>query len=94
MKDGDVAGLSCFQNRYGFVGVKRENGQFFVVMQKAMDEFDGATGADDDSEGDEGEGGGSQSGNPDEGEDQDGGNDRAKALLAQIKKITDQTKED
>ena len=63
-------------------------------MQKAMDEFDGATGADDDSEGDEGEGGGSQSGNPDEGEDQDGGNDRAKALLAQIKKITDQTKED
>lgn len=64
------------------------------VMQKAMDEFDGAPGADDDSEGDEGEGGGSQSGNPDEGEDQDGGNDRAKALLAQIKKITDQTKED
>ena len=33
MKDGDVAGLFCFQNRYGFVGVKRENGQFFVVMQ-------------------------------------------------------------
>ena len=41
LKDGDVAGLSCFQNRYGFVGVKRENGQFYVVMQKAMDKGDG-----------------------------------------------------
>ena len=41
MKDGDVAGLSCFQNRYGFVGVKKENGQFFVVMQKAMEKGDG-----------------------------------------------------
>ena len=41
MKDGDVAGLSCFQNRYGFVGVKRENGQFFVVMQKAMEKGEG-----------------------------------------------------
>ena len=41
LKDGDVAGLSCFQNRYGFVGVKKENGQFYVVMQKAMDKGDG-----------------------------------------------------
>ncbi len=40
LKDGDVAGLSCFQNRYGFVGVKRENGQLFLVMQKAMDKGD------------------------------------------------------
>jgi arabinoxylan arabinofuranohydrolase len=41
LKDGDVAGLSCFQNRYGFIGVKKENGQFFIVMQKAMDKGDG-----------------------------------------------------
>ena len=41
LKDGDVAGLSCFQNRYGFVGVKKENGEFYVVMQKAMDKGDG-----------------------------------------------------
>ena len=40
LKDGDVAGLSCFQNRYGFVGVKKENGVFYVVMQKAMDKGD------------------------------------------------------
>jgi arabinoxylan arabinofuranohydrolase len=41
LKNGDVAGLSCFQNRYGFVGVKKENGQFYVIMQKAMDKGDG-----------------------------------------------------
>ena len=35
LKDGDVAGLSCFQNRYGFVGVKKENGQLYIVMQRA-----------------------------------------------------------
>ena len=40
LKDGDYAGLSCFQNRYGFVGVKKEDGQLFVVMQKAMDKGD------------------------------------------------------
>ena len=40
LKEGDVAGLSCFQNRYGFVGVKKENGQFYVVMTKAMDKGD------------------------------------------------------
>ena len=40
LKDGDVAGLSCFQNRYGFIGVKKENGQFFIVMQKAMEKGD------------------------------------------------------
>ena len=40
LKDDDVAGLSCFQNRYGFVGVKNEGGQFYVVMQKAMDKGD------------------------------------------------------
>ena len=40
LKDGDVAGLSCFQNRYGFVGAKKENDQLYIVMQKAMDKGD------------------------------------------------------
>jgi arabinoxylan arabinofuranohydrolase len=40
LKDGDYAGLSAFQNRYGFVGVKRENGKFFIVMQRAMEKGD------------------------------------------------------
>ena len=35
LADGDVAGLSAFQNRYGFVGVKREGAQRFLVMQRA-----------------------------------------------------------
>jgi arabinoxylan arabinofuranohydrolase len=41
LKDGDVAGLSCFQNRFGFVGVKKENGELYVVMKKAMYKGDG-----------------------------------------------------
>ena len=41
LKDGDYAGLSAFQNRYGFVGVKKENGQFYVVMHRAMKKDDG-----------------------------------------------------
>jgi arabinoxylan arabinofuranohydrolase len=40
LKDGDVAGLSAFQNRYGFVGVKKENGQLYIVMQRAMEKGD------------------------------------------------------
>ena len=40
MKDGDCAGISAFQRRYGFVGVKKENGQLFVVMHRAMDQKD------------------------------------------------------
>ena len=40
LKDGDYAGISAFQNRYGFVGVKRENGQLFIVMQRAMEKGD------------------------------------------------------
>jgi arabinoxylan arabinofuranohydrolase len=36
MKDGDVAGLACFQNRYGFVGIKKENENYYIVMHKAM----------------------------------------------------------
>ena len=40
LKDGDYAGLSAFQNRYGFVGVKKENGQMFIVMHRAMKKGD------------------------------------------------------
>ena len=40
MKDGDCAGLASFQNRYGFVGVKKENGKFYVVMQRAKEKGD------------------------------------------------------
>ncbi len=35
LKDGDWAGLASFQNRYGFVGVKRESGRLFIVMHRA-----------------------------------------------------------
>lgn len=35
MKDDDCAGLASFQNRYGFVGVKKENGKLYVVMHRA-----------------------------------------------------------
>ena len=40
LKEGDCAGLSAFQNRYGFVGVKKENGKSFVIMQRAMEKGD------------------------------------------------------
>jgi arabinoxylan arabinofuranohydrolase len=40
LKDGDYAGLSAFQNQYGFVGVKRENSQLYIVMHRAMDKGD------------------------------------------------------
>ena len=40
LKDGDYAGLSAFQNRYGFVGVKMENGQLYLVMHRAMEKGD------------------------------------------------------
>ena len=40
LKDGDCAGLAAFQNRYGFVGVKKENGKCFVIMQRAMEKGD------------------------------------------------------
>ena len=40
MKDGDCAGIASFQRRYGFVGVKRENGQFYVIMHKTEDTKD------------------------------------------------------
>lgn len=40
MKDGDLAGLASFQRRYGFVGVKKENGQLQIVMHRAMNRDD------------------------------------------------------
>ena len=40
MKDGDYAGLSAFQNRYGFVGVKKENGLLYLIMHRAMEKGD------------------------------------------------------
>ncbi|MVM28476.1 family 43 glycosylhydrolase [Spirosoma sp. HMF4905] len=35
LKEGDFAGLSLLQKNYGLVGVKRENGQHFIVMVSA-----------------------------------------------------------
>lgn len=35
MRDGDRAGISAFQNQYGYVGVKRENGKNHVIMHRA-----------------------------------------------------------
>lgn len=32
IKDGDYVGLSAFQNRYGFVGNKMEDGKKYIVM--------------------------------------------------------------
>lgn len=40
MRDGDCAGLASFQNRYGFVGVRMENGRKYVVMHRAQDKDD------------------------------------------------------
>ncbi len=40
MKDGDVAGLASFQNRYGLVGVKKVDGKLYVIMHKAMEKGD------------------------------------------------------
>lgn len=36
MRDGDVAGLAAFQNQYGFVGIKMEDGQKYLVMHRAI----------------------------------------------------------
>ena len=32
MKNGDVAGISTFIGNYGFIGVKKENDQFYLIM--------------------------------------------------------------
>lgn len=42
LKDGDVAGISAFQNQYGFVGVKMEGGKRSIVMQRAQKKDDAA----------------------------------------------------
>lgn len=40
MRDGDVAGLAAFQNQYGFVGIKMEDGVKYLVMHRAEKEND------------------------------------------------------
>jgi arabinoxylan arabinofuranohydrolase len=40
LKEGDYAGLSCYQNRYAFIGVTKLNGELIVVMQKALEKND------------------------------------------------------
>ena len=40
MKNGDVAGLAAFQQRYGYVGVKMENGTKYLVMTKTESDSD------------------------------------------------------
>ncbi len=45
MQDGDVAGISSFQNQYGFVGVEVVNGEKRIVMHRSRqkDDADGFT---------------------------------------------------
>lgn len=33
MKDGDCAGLAAFQSAYGFIGLSKEEGQYYLVME-------------------------------------------------------------
>ncbi len=40
MQDGDVAGLSAYQNQYGFVGVERRDRQCYLTMRKARHKDD------------------------------------------------------
>ena len=40
MRDGDCAGLTSFQNRYGYVGVEVIDGVKYVVMRRAMEKDD------------------------------------------------------
>lgn len=40
MKPGDCAGLTAFQNRYGYVGVEQEGNARYVVLRQAMDKGD------------------------------------------------------
>jgi beta-xylosidase len=37
MKEGDIAGLGVLQDKYGFVGVKNENGNKMILMVKGKD---------------------------------------------------------
>lgn len=45
MQDGDVAGLTSYQNQYGYIGVEIENGRKSIVMHRARqkDDADGIT---------------------------------------------------
>ncbi len=40
LKDGDYAGISAFQNQYGFIGVKKESGKDYIVMHRATKKGD------------------------------------------------------
>ncbi len=40
LKEQDIAGLSAFQNQYGFVGVTRHGEDFYVLMHRAMQKDD------------------------------------------------------
>jgi len=40
MKDGDIAGLAVFQNPYGYIGIKKENGKNFLIMVNNGKEID------------------------------------------------------
>lgn len=42
MKDGDYAGLTAFQNQYGFAGVKMDEGKKYIVMHRAAKKGDAA----------------------------------------------------
>ncbi len=44
MKNGDVAGLIALQNRYGYVGVKNENGKKYLVMHESSINNNGGEG--------------------------------------------------
>ncbi len=32
MKEGDIAGLAVFQDPYAYIGIKKENGQNYIIM--------------------------------------------------------------
>jgi len=44
MKNGDFAGLIALQNKYGYVGVKKENGKKYVVMVRSQSKADDTEG--------------------------------------------------
>ncbi|WP_375324093.1 hypothetical protein [Flagellimonas sp. GZD32] len=40
LKNGDIAGLIALQNRYGYVGIKKENGKTSIVVVRPLQEID------------------------------------------------------
>lgn len=40
LKDGDVTGIAAFANQYGFVGVTMQQGQKYIIMQRAQKKDD------------------------------------------------------